>query len=258
MEWQDVIYMDGYENLVRRESGKHSKFAQREIGGVQYLLKIFDKCTDDKRTVIDRFRNLSYEGVNAFPTGKVYVYDRDEGYVSKYYDGAVDFSDDLCSIIPYDVRYQATLDICSQLRFLHMNEFIANDIRLANNLVSFRDRCGLMIDFEDMILEDDYKVKSTYYRFYKKGYNEKLPPSKWDDVKKQFICSVSLLLAQDFETLILCRDEYDFLNKFSFDSELYEFTNQLFRDDKVIYFDEIAPKFRDEEKVRSYIKSMKS
>lgn len=66
------------------------------------------------------------------------------------------------------------------------------------------------------------------------------------------------MLAQDFETLILCRDEYDFLNKFSFDSELYEFTNQLFRDDKVIYFDEIAPKFRDEEKVQSYIKIMKS
>lgn len=255
MEWQDVIYMDGYENLVRRESGKNSKFAQREIGGVQYLLKIFDKCTDDKRTVIDRFRNLSYEGVNAFPTGKVYVYNRDEGYVSKYYEGAVDFSDDLCSIIPYDVRYQATLDICSQLRFLHMNGFIANDIRLANNLVSFRERCGLMIDFEDMILEDDYHYKPSYYHFHNFS---SIWTTKSEDVRKQFICNVSLLLNENLEKFCIVNNQNKFLERFSFDKDIYDFAETLFNSEEVLYFDEIAPKFRDEEKVRSYIKSMKS
>lgn len=257
MKWTNVTYTGGYENLVQKQNGKSSKFSQIEIDGCQYLLKVFNKCTDGKRMVIDRFRSLSYDKVNAFPVGKVYVYDRDEGYLSKYYEGAVDFSSDLCSMIPYDIRYQATLDVSSQLRFLHQNGFIANDIRLANNIISFRERCGAMIDFEDMILEDDYQYKPSYYHFYldteKRVWSW---PTKLDDAKKQFLCNVSLLLNEDFESAVIFRGVDEFLGKFSFDKEVSEFANDLFLGQGTLYFDEIAPKFQDEERVKSYIKNL--
>lgn len=253
LEWMNVVYTDGYSNLTIKKNGTNSRFSQRELDGRQYLLKIFIDPTDSKRAVVDQFRRLSYDKENAFPIGKVYVYDRDEGYVSKYYEGAVDFSCNLCSMIPYDIRYSATLDISSQLQFLHENGFIVNDIRLTNNLISFKEHCGLMVDFEDMLLEssyeDNYKDSVAYYYFYKKGHDEKLPPSKWDDAKKQFLCCASLLLENDFEMLAICNSDQVLLEKFKFDKEIYEFTRQLFHSDNVLYFNEIAPKFQDEEKI---------
>ena len=257
MKWRDINYVEGYDKLYSMKNGKHSSFYQMNIEGEEYLLKIFQVCTDEKLKVIDRFRDLDYSGVNAFPTGNVYVYGRAEGYLCKYYPNAIEFPLASSSIVSYDTRYQATLDTTSQLRFLHQNGFIVNDIRLVNNVLSSPFGHGMLLDFEDMILEDDYQYKPSYYHFYLDSEERVWGwPTKLDDVKKQFLCNASLLLGKDFESAVICRGVNQFLEKFSFDKEISEFVNDLFLGQETLYFDEIAPKFQDEERVKSYIKNI--
>lgn len=255
VKWMDVNYTDGYEKLFKIQDGDRSMFSRMTIDDEEYLLKVFTNCTEEKRKVVERFRDLSCEGVHAFPMGKVYVYGRDEGYVCKYYSDALNFADCWCSILPYDLKYQATFDNSKQLRFLHQNGFIANDIRLTNNIISFKEQHGMMIDFEDMILEDEYRDKSSYYRFFDKDWNA-LPSSKWGDVKKQFICNVSLLLETNIEEFAICSNQEKFLSLFRFDSEIHSFASSLFEDGEILYFDTIAPSFSDSEKVKYYAKSL--
>lgn len=208
----NVNYTNENQNFVRFSNGMNASFSIIEVNGESYLAKKYDNPWDYRYVkVIQRFQKLSYDKVNAFPVGENFIDKKSRGYLSKYYEDAVNFSDELCSVIPYDIRYQVTLDVTSQLRFLHENGFIVNDVRLVNNLISFKEHCGLMVDFEDMLLvssyEDSYKDSVAYYHFYKGGYDEKLPPSKWDDTKKQFLCCASLLLENDFEMLAICNSE---------------------------------------------------
>lgn len=255
LKWLDVQYADGYDKLISMKNGKHASFSRMKVEGEDYLLKVYHNCTDGKIRVIDRFRDLSYDGVHAFPVGNVYVYGRNEGYVSKEYTDALDFSDEGCSdVFPYSLKYQATLDVSSQLRFLHENGFIVNDIRLTNNLISFHYQHGMMIDFENMILEGDHQNPASYYKLYEYNYREALPPSKWEDVKKQFLCNTSLLLNQNFEYFVICHGFADLADNFTFDKDIYDFAKTLFYTDEILYFDEIAPKFQDEEKIKYYIK----
>lgn len=255
----DVNYTNENQNFVRFSDGTNASFSIIEMNGEKYLAKKYDNPWDHRYVkVIQRFQKLSYDKVNAFPVGEIFIDKKSRGYLSKYYEDAVNFSDELCSVIPYDIRYQATLDISSQLRFLHENGFIVNDVRLANNLISFREQCGVMIDFEDMILEDDYRTTtSTYYYFYESGTGHDLPPSKWEDAKKQFICNTSLLLGIDLEKAFISDNNiYNLVVKFSFDKDIYDFSRTLFNSDEVLYFDEIASRFRDEERVKHWIKRM--
>lgn len=255
MRWLNIDYTSKINDFSKFTDGNHASFSIAEIEGEKYLFKKYDeKCDSNRKMVIDKFENITYDKVNAFPVGNFFIDGENRGYLSKYYEGAVNFSDPLSFIIPYDVRYQATLDVSSQLRFLHENGVIANDIRLANNLISFRERCGVMIDFEDMILESNYVYRPSYYHFYlDDDHLVFASPTKLDDVKKQFVCNTSLLLGKNLESVIMRRAEL-FLDMLSFDQDIYDFTRTLFYSEEMLYFDEIAPKFQDEEKVKSYIK----
>ncbi len=258
MAWLNIDYTDKTRDFSRFLDGSHASFSVEEIDGKKYLAKKYNCIWDyDHIKNIRKFRNLTYDKVNAFPVGSIFIRGKEVGYLSNYYDGAVNFSDDFCSLIPYDTRYQATLDISSQLRFLHENGFIVNDIRLANNLVSFRGHCGVMVDFEDMILENHYKFKQAYYYFYKLDSQQNiLSPSKWEDVKKQFVCNTSILLDENLEKFVIYNGVKEFLEKFQFDSDIYEFAKTLFNSEEILYFDEIAPRFQDEERVKYYAKSL--
>ena len=83
-----------------------------------------------------------------------------------------------------------------------------------------------------------------------------LPPSKLEDCKKQFICNLSLLLNQDFETQVICCDEWFLFKKFAFEKELIEFMNALFKGTEPLYFDEIITLF-SEDKIEEYQKMLK-
>lgn len=252
----DVNYTGGYENLFALKKGNRALFSTMKISNEEFLLKVFKRCSEEKIKVVDRLLDLSYNGIHVFPVGKVYVHGRDEGYLCHYYMAAVDFSDALSLFFPYNLKYQATFDTSSQLRFLHQNGFIANDIRLNNNILSCSSHHGMMVDFEDMILEDDYVKKGASYRFYDEK-REVLPSSKWDDAKKQFICNTSLLTGINFESIVISKSQAEFLSYFHFDKEVYDFSSSLFENEEIHYFDEIAPKFQDEEKVNYYVKQLK-
>lgn len=116
----------------------------------------------------------------------------------------------------------------------------------------------MLLDFEDMILEDDYQYKPSYYHFYLDSEQRVwVGPTKLDDVKKQFLCNISLLFNKDFESAVICWGVSNFLESFSFDKEVFEFVNDLFLGQEILYFDEIAPSFNDVDKVKHYAKQIK-
>lgn len=257
MKWIDIAYIKDQDCLFFHPNGYHSSYFKREIDGEVYWGKLFVEPSDNKRKIIDKFQNLSYEGVHAFPIGRVYNNCEVEGYLSNYYFGSVTFSNVLSVPIPYDIRYQACLDVSSQLQFLHQNGFIVNDIRCANNLISIHEEHAVMIDFEDMILENDYQYKPSYYRFFLDEFHLVSEcPSKHIDTRKQFICNVSLLLGENLEEKFIVGGKSEFLKRISFDREILEFADELFCGKSVLYFDEIAPKFQDGERIKNYVKNM--
>lgn len=257
MKWIDIDFNRDHDVLFTSPDGNRSSYFRKEINGEYYWGKVFNDPTDDKRKVIDRFQGLSYEGVHAFPVGRVYYHNKVIGYLSNQCFGSVSFCDDLAFLYPYNIRYQASLDVSSQLRFLHQNGFIVNDVRCSNNLLLFHDKHGVMIDFEDMILEDDYQDKPTYYRFYLDDQHlVSEGASKHLDTRKQFICNTSLLLGNNLEEKFIVHGKTEFLKSISFDREVLEFANELFCGKSTLYFDEIAPRFQDEEKVKSYVKNI--
>jgi serine/threonine protein kinase len=168
------------------DNGNNSFFALLEKDGNLYLFKFFDCFRDElceKLRIIERFKDLKYNGLNAFPLDSFLLEDEmnecpENGYVCKYYKDAHDFKDlmynEMVQSIPYPVRYQATLDISKQLAFIHELGFIYNDMRFSNCMISPQLGHGFLVDFEDMILEDEFKIKKSYYRFTDKDTNNKL------------------------------------------------------------------------------------
>lgn len=238
------------------EQGKNSYFAKVNIDGRKHLLKFFnvtdEEILEEKVNTIKHFKKMKYDDFNAFPIDTISVNGCEKGYLSQYIENSVTFYEKEGYSLPYDLRYRAVLDNTEQLKFIHRNGFILNDVRLSNHMISVDDQRGFLVDFEDSILESDFKIKPTYYRFYRPSEYEMLPPSKNDDAKKQFICNLSILMQEDFESFVIARSEWSLLNRLAFNYEIYNFADALFRGNDILYFDQIAPAFSDEEKVLSY------
>lgn len=176
-----------------------------------YFLLIIKLTSDseeelqEKIKVMNEIFKLEYNGFNVFPKDFVYTKEKACGYLNKYLENAVNFLECLNISLPYLLRFNAAIDTSKQLKFLHQNGIIANDIKLANHIISIPNSHGSLLDFENMILINDYKVKCSTYRFYKNF--DILKPSFYEDVKKQFICDLSLLFQYDFENLMIDTDE---------------------------------------------------
>ena len=226
------------------EHGKNSYF---NIVNNKIIEKFFMGTEQEIKLKIDIIKpliSICYDDINAFPLNIINDNDGHKGYSCNYYKNSflpLEYN------ISYDMKYNTIINTVKQLKFLHKMGYIVNDVRLSNYLLIKEYNTGTLIDFEDMIFEDDDIIKPSYYRFYKKGTYDRLSPSKLEDCKKQFICSLSLLLDQDFEMKVICSDEWDLLQKFSFKKELYDFMEILFKGKELLYFDEIMSLFTEKD-----------
>jgi len=241
------------------EKGKNSYFCKiKDENNNPILLKFFNGTDEEikrKIEIIKKLIKIKYDGINAFSKEIIIVDGIEKGYSCDFYPSAITYLER--KNIPLTLKLKAINDNTEQLKFLHTNGYIVNDVRLDNHMICFQNNCGFLVDFEDMMFENDKIITPAHYRFYKDNYTVMLPPSKQEDVKKQFLCHLSLLFDYDFETYVISRGESDLMDEFRFKKEIYEFMEILFSGENVIYFDDILFLFDSEDKIKEYTKILK-
>ncbi len=248
-------------NFFLFEHGKNSAFRTVIEKDKMYLEKYFNYETEEERTekikTIDEVLKLQYSGFSLLPEEFTYQEEIACGYKTLYLENSYNFEEKESFALPYPLRLHACSDTASLLHFLHMNGFIFNDIKLTNHVISATGGDASLVDFEDMILKKDYKVKPTSYRFFDPYTYKMKKPSLHEDVKKQFICHLSLLLQENFEAFVISSNEWQLLEKLKVDKEIYEIANILFHDEGLIYFQDIGELFIDQERIANLSRKLK-
>lgn len=243
-------------NFFIFEYGKNSAFRKIKLNEDIYLEKYFSYDTEEER--IDKIKIteeiIKYSNNNyLLPIDTIYTDNIPCGYLIKYLENSLNFAENT-KHIPYNLRLNACLNTSIELQYLHNLGFIFNDIKLSNQLLTL-DGLGFLIDFEDMILINDYKIKASTYRFFIEDSYNIYKPSIYEDLKKQFICNLSILLQIDLENFVIRFDEWNLLEHFKIDKTLYLITKAIFKNN-LIYFHDLKQYFSDEEKINSLKKQI--
>ncbi len=241
------------------KDGKNSAFRKQTRNNTLYLEKYFSYNNEEERLekihVTNQIIKLKNDSEFLLPEDLVYYNDISVGYLIECLEDSLNFNENT-SQITYKKRLEACINTSIELQYFHSQNLIHNDIKLANHILSPENGQSALIDFEDMILMTEYKIKATTYRFYKKNSYEIKPPSFNEDVKKQFICHLSLLFQENFEYYVIELDEWSFLERLKIYKPLYEIGQLLFHDDELIYFHNIKKIVEDEEKIMDLKRKM--
>ena len=173
----------------------------------QYIYKIIDI----KENYPDEFkRNINFLINNNIPNigpiiDKIYYKGTLCGYVAEYVDNSILFRDAIFKDIDEQDKISAIIGIHRALKYFHENNIILGEICLDHFLISGSN--GYIIDLEYIIFPgDEYKFKNCYNIKKSTGSKCITTSSKYTDIIKAMIASLSLLLKMDLESLVSYSD----------------------------------------------------
>lgn len=193
-------------------------------------------------------RNIDFLLNNDIPNigkviDKIYYNNVLYGYVAEYVHDCITLRDAINQGISEQDAVSIIIDFHKALKYFHANDIVLGELCLDHYLV--QNNHGYLIDLDYMIFPNDKTMLKPCYHI-KKNINNKVitAPSKYTDIVKVLIASLSLLIKMDLESLISTKDRsinlqyiYEMIIPAINNEKLTEYFKQILNGEE-LYFDD--------------------
>lgn len=212
------------------------------------VIKVLNSESNLKRRNIKRLLRGNFIENSGYPLDYYSVDEHFRGFIMLYFDKALTFEEEIKNAhFTHREKMKAAIDCARQLKQLHKQGFLFNDIALSNQLID-KDG-GHLVDFDAVTKGQNETSVETHYDLILGG--TKLSSSYNLDRLYQAITNLSLLYGIDLEEIIIKMPNIkSIIGIFKENKDIYYLLESyLSNDNNSPYFDVLEKSLQDENRI---------